>query len=608
MRYLLLFLLACAVLSIGSSVTAQGMLTVSVWPDKLLYDVGETAKIDVTVTNGGKDPVQGQLTVRVIWEMEDTQTLLQQPVELKAGEKKVVTATWKTAEVLGCEARAELQLDAKTTVAGSEYFNVCRAKDAQRVGIHTGSPNLFTWPEKAFIDSIPNAILNLRRGYANIIEHYSWAPDLFADMAPKQETWLSNYWQNKTAIKRSIEEEHKHGIKSLTYLISATPNVPGVELMRTHPEWFLYHPNGKPWNGGNLDVQRIDVSRNADDSAAYRAKYMYYGTGMYLFPNFSLKEPLDFGIQQLISSKLMFGWDGVRFDGHYVMWTAVCKGARDNTGKPVVSGKEAEAITKANTAYTKKEIFKVYPDFLFMFNASSQDPDIAEICSVGGAPANEPIKGAGNVNSQWNAWKDFTKYLLDDADRTRERGGYPYALLPPPWEVCPNVDRIQYPILFATTVHPWFCHPTLDRANDKGGTHYPIQKDFFRFATRYSALFWGHGIQRVKAPESLASVMPPTGNVWWKDFVYRRPLANGKQQLVIHLINEPPTPGIEADTQTLPTPISNIAVKFSGKVARAWVASAEPQLSCQRVPVENGTIKVPELRVWTVVIAETEGN
>ena len=113
----------------------------------------------------------------------------------------------------------------------------------------------------------------------------------------------------------------------------------------------------------------------------------------------------------------------------------------------------------------------------------------------------------------------------------------------PPWRVCPNVDRIQFPLLFAAaTIRGSACPELADTTKEV--LTYPIQKDYFRFATRFSAALWGRGIERVKSPEDMVEVSAPQGSVWWKEFVQRRPLANGRQQLVVHLINEPPTPNI----------------------------------------------------------------
>ena len=168
--------------------------------------------------------------------------------------------------------------------------------------------------------------------------------------------------------------------------------------------------------------------------------YFALGGGLSVFPNFSLKEPLEYGVQQLIASKKMFHWDGVRFDGHFIMWNTevcpggpcVCPGARDSTGKVVVSGEKANAITRANTEYTRRTISAVFPDYLFMFNGDAHQCDIAEICRDGGATANELIRTANEVTSQWHAWQAFSKYLLDDVDAARKLGGYAYAYMVPP--------------------------------------------------------------------------------------------------------------------------------------------------------------------------------
>ena len=52
----------------------------------------------------------------------------------------------------------------------------------------------------------------------------------------------------------------------------------------------------------------------------------------------------------------------------------------------------------------------------------------------------------------------------------------------------------------------------------------------------------------------------------------------------------------------------DITVKFKQPVTRVWLATSQPELSYRMLPVENGTVKVPELRIWSMVIAETEGK
>lgn len=588
---------------------AQEKLTVSVKPDKILYAPGETAQFKVTVCNEMKESVNGVLEVKVIWEMDDSVKVYETAINLSSGEKRVISAAWKTVNVLGCEVRVNLRNDKEILATAAEYFNVCKTRDVQRVGIHVGYPNAFTYPDKSYLDTIPGIVSNMCLAYANLMEHFSWAPDSYADLTPDSDEWTSTYFQSKTAILKAIEEEHKHGMKSYTYVISLGSGRPGLQLMQHHPEWFFYRENGQLYLS-ELDVKALDYSRNPDRRAPFLQNTVF------ITPNFAIPGPLEYGVRQIIDSTRMFNWDGVRFDGHFVMWNTelfpggpvICPNARDNTGKVVVSGEKARAIIRANTDYTRKTISAVFPDFLFMFNSYIQECDITDICRNGGASANEPIRESYALNSRWNTWKDFTQYLLDDVDTARKNGGYAYALLNTPWTVCPNADRIQYAILFATGDHPWFACPWCDRKSDMGGSHYPIQKDYFRFATRFSAALWGPGIERVKSPEDVVDVCTPQGSVWWKNFVQRRPMDNGRQQLVVHLINQPPTLRIESESQALPAPVKDIMVKFKQPVTRVWLATSQPEMSYRMLPVENGIVKVPELNIWSMVIAETNGK
>ncbi|MBU4285924.1 MAG: hypothetical protein KKD76_03355, partial [Verrucomicrobia bacterium] len=288
----------------GAASWAADEVTVKVWPDKVLYDVKQNAKFDVTLTNTRKEPVKGTLDVSLFWEMEDTRKLLEQGVDLAAGETKTVTTEWPTREVLGCEVRADFKDGQKILATGSEYFNVCRSKDSQRVGIHVEYPDLFTFPEKAYLDSIPAKVLSLRMAYGNIVEHFGWCPDIYCELAPQRDEWCSSYWQSKAAIQKAVEEEHKQGMKSLHYAAGYLWALPGAEMMRRHPDWIFYRESGQPWGGGIINVRKLDYERNPDRAAMHKLA----GGGLQgVFPDFSRKEAVEFGVQQLIESKKMFG-------------------------------------------------------------------------------------------------------------------------------------------------------------------------------------------------------------------------------------------------------------------------------------------------------------
>jgi hypothetical protein len=604
-------LFAALILATLAPVCAQQPVSVSLWPDKVLYTPGETAQFAVTVTNSGPGAVAGTLAARVLWEMDDAQKLPEQAVTVAPGETKKLTFTWKTRDVLGCEARAELVVDGRTVAAGAEYFNVCPQKEVLRVSLHGEYPDLFTYNTPEYLASLPAKVGSLRRAYCNVMEFFGWCPDNFANLAPAGDLWANSYYESKTALQAAVAEGHAQGVRSLHYAAGYTWSRPGYDLVREHPEFAVYDTLGRPQAGGTLNVESADFGAHPDVRAGYNATGACWQGAFF---NFARRDTVDWGIQQLLASKRMFGWDGVRFDGHFVVPTAYMAGGRDLDGTPIPSGEEGEKITAANTLYTKQQVFKVFPDYLFMYNGATYDavhnrplPDGVSMASQGGLVTDESYRTYYEVVSAWNSWKAFAGRMVQEADRCRANGGFAGGYLPPPWCVNPAVDRLQYCLLFAAQNHPFFSFPAQDRPQDVGGTHFPIQKDIFRFATRFSAFLWGREQERVPDPDQVVSVST-AGKVWWRDYVYERRRPDGRRFLIVQLINEPPTEFIQAEKQQLPQPLADVTVKFTHPVKQAWVASAEPELNYQRVEAPGGAVRVPRLAVWTMVVAEMGGE
>lgn len=607
-KHLLVSLLLLTTLA---PVAAQPSVTLSLWPDKVLYTPGETARFAVTAVNSGKDAVAGTLSVRAGWEMDESEQVAQQPLNLAPGETKKLEFTWKTRDVLGCEARAELLAGEQIVATSGEYFSVCPQKEILRVSLHGEYPGLFTYGTPDYLASIPAKVESLRRAYCNVMEFFGWCPDNFASLAPARDLWANSYFESKTALQQAVAAGHALGVRSLHYAAGYTWSRPGYDLVRTHPQFAVYDGKGRPLAGGTLNVQWADFGAHPDVRAGYaQAGACWQGA----FINFARRDAVDWGIKELIESKKMFGWDGVRFDGHFVVPTAYTAGCLDLDGKPLPSGDEGERITAANTLYTKEQVFKTFPDYLFMYNGATYDAvhnrplsDGVSMASRGGLVADESYRTYYEVVSAWNSWKAFADRLVQEADRCRASGGFAGGYMPPPWCVNPAVDRLQYCLLFAAQNHPFFSFPDQDRAADVGGTHFPLQKDIFRFVTRYSAFIWGREQERVKQPDRLVAV-DTAGKVWWKDFVYERKRADGRRFVIVQLINEPPSEFIQAEKQELPPPLADVTVKFAQPVKRAWVASYEPALNCQATDAPGGVVKVPRLAVWTMVVAEMGGE
>ena len=146
-------------------------------------------------------------------------------------------------------------------------------------------------------------------------------------------------------------------------------------------------------------------------------------------------------------------------------------------------------------------------------------------------------------------------------------------------------------------------------------------------------MLWGKGIDRVREPETIVEVTTGQGEIWWKNFVHQRTLADGRKYLIVHLLNAPPNKGMGVTEQPLPEPIKNVQVQFKAPVKKIWTATARPGPAKiitltkeerkgpnyrralthetygpmkygEAKVVEAGKIVVPELRMWTMVVAE----
>jgi len=625
-------------LSWGSMTLANGV-SVSPSPDKLLYKPGETASIEVTLKNNATTPFEGKLRVQVIWEMEDTKLLLEQPVKLGVNETNVIMAKWEKApEVLGCEARAELVgTDGKVMASAGEYFNVCSHLDVMRVGIHQGQWFLFA----PSTDRIRKMKQKEKEHYINIVEYMIGSSHVWS-LAPTEDLHYCGPLQSVTAVRTAIEEGHKVGQKATAYVTSYTTHgLDDIEVSLRHPEWLAYDKLGQPFNLG-VDVRSEDRLRtplrtdNIGPGGAFCSGTI----------NFMNQAALDYHIGQLIANHKLVGMDGVRYDGEPgSQW-----GDKDIDGKPFpdAAGRARERIRMIK--YIRERLRKEIPSYLFMFNAGRAvglgnpvdlkngvlAPDLKPIVEEGGGFCDEEQRGAFSAINEFNNWKKYADVMVSDVDLTRKEGGYAYELFPWPSTVHKNADEIGYSILLAAGDHPWFCYSgDDDAASSPEGTHYPIQRELYAFATRFSAMLWGKGIERIREPNGIVEVKSEKGEIWWENFVHQRVLADGQKYITVHLLNAPPNKTMGVIEQPMPEPIKNIQVQFKVPVKKVWLATARPgpakvitltkeqrsggnwrrapsheeygPMQYGEVKTENGKVIVPELRMWTMIVAEV-GN
>lgn len=591
---------------------AEPEMAVAVATDRVLYEPGSAAQVTVSVANRGEVAFAGKVVVLARWEMGESKALAEEGVTVGAGETKVVKAEWAgMPAVMGAEVRAEVRdAQGKTVAAGSEYFNVWPGRDFARVGIHAGC-SWMTSAEPAALAGNHALFDRYKQGYINLVEVF-FTKSAVLNLAPVEDEWVGYFVQSKAACRDAMQYLHGLGMKTAVYVTSyGYHSLDDLEIPMRHPEWLAYNEAGQP-DGVHCEVRNEDAFR-------FAPKRPGPNVGCFDGVNFNWTNQalLDYHVGQLIANQRMFGIDAVRYDGEPgAIW-----GKRDITGKsfPDAAGRAAERVRIVR--YIRAQVGKALPEYGFMFNAGTAvgtgnpvdvekgtlDPALLPVVEKGGSLCDEEMRGAYQAINPFHEWKRFADAVVSDVDLARRAGGYAYVLFPWTSTVHRNSDEIGYSILLAAGDHPWFCMPWLDLKNDPGGSHYPVQRELFAFATRFSAFLWGPGVERVRKAEEAVEVSSDKGEIWWRNFVHRRSVG-GKQYVIVHLLNAPPSKEIGVTEQALPEPVEAVRVRFKGAVKRAWVATARPGaggMAYGEAEVQDGEVRVGKLRVWTMVVAET---
>ncbi|MCX7933778.1 MAG: hypothetical protein N3A66_00790, partial [Planctomycetota bacterium] len=216
-----------------------------------------------------------------------------------------------------------------------------------------------------------------------------------------------------------------------------------------------------------------------------------------------------------------------------------------------------------------------------------------ELCRGGGLIMNEYINQAESVQHPLHRWDVYGPSVAADVEAIKKLGGYYGPILGSP----DNADgRYTNVFAYAAGAHPYYHH------------HWGA------FMTRYGGFCWDKAIVRRNDAEKIAAV---AGKVWWKHWVFDRPLAKGKQ-LIVHLINPPKgeTVGEGKTKEDLPPPAQNISVTilpsaFADTVpVRAARLSPEPALK-ENVALEksdDGSYRliITEVAIWNILVIECE--
>lgn len=583
-------------LSPGLAGEAQPLKLLSVRADKILYDEKAPVRGEITVKNESKEAKT--VTVRASLEWELDQKTPPQEVQLAVPAEQTATATinWPQAPGrFGHALKAEVRLGDAAIASGEDFFQVCNVY--WNVALISAAG--FIWQQfdnfkpRTDMKWADETVAGFRKDYYNGFEKFFWAPDDFLEMTPDQEIWWSGqarYLESKSGLKGLIDRAHAQGMKAITYAKLTGGGPTGAEMARRHPEWL--------WQTGGT----LAVDRNAKQLADWDITSEKHWGG-WVAVNYNMNDPkvVDIGIKELIDSATMFGWDGARWDGNF----DVAREVFDLEGKPVekLTAEQVDARNAENMSRTKAAITKAHPRYVYGYNwtqgnwaqsMANNPKESPELCRGGGLIMNEYINQAAGVQHPLHRWEVYGPSVADDVEAIRKLGGYYGPILSSP----DNADgRYTNVFAYAAGAHPYYHHHW-------GG-----------FMTRFGGFCWDNALVRRHDPEKVATV---SDGVWWKHWIFERPIDATHTQLIIHLINPPakPTVGEGKKKEDLPPPVKNVTVKLlpdalkGGKALRAMRLSPEPAVS-EAVPVNAApdgscTLAIPDVAIWNILVIDCE--
>lgn len=591
-----LALLAGAALAQATVGEAPALRVVSVQSEKVLYGLKEPVKGAVTVGNAGKEPAQVMVSAWLEWEVDQSNKPQTATLSVEPGKTAVAAFVWKQAPArYGHALKAEVSVRGRKLGAGEDYFNVCdnywNVALPWAVGFMWDAYDQKMMP-KADPAWVERYLGEMRKGFYNCFEHFFWAQDDFLGMVPTKEVWWSGqarYRESVSAIKLLIDRSHDNGIKATTYAKLTGAGPFGMDVARRHPEWV--------WQSGGT----LAVDRNVQQIHDWDTTTEKHWSG-WVPVNYNMNVPavVDIGIKNLSDSATFFDWDGARWDGNFDVWSEVY----DLEGKLVekLTPDQVDARNAANMRRTKDYITKVHPQFRYGYNwtqgnwqqsMATSPRESTELCRGGGLIMNEYINQAAGVQHPLHRWEVYGPSVADDVEAIKALGGYYGPIL-----TSENNPDGKYTNVFAYAAgaHPYYHHL------------------WGEFVTRNSAFLWDNALKRVHGPENLVLV---SSGVWWRNWVFERPVDASRKQLIVHLINPPAKPNVGESKapEDMPPPLKSVEVRVLPGLLAGWTPvraaclSPEPALR-ETLPVEavEGVYKctVPEVALWNVVVIDLQ--
>lgn len=578
--------------------------------EKIRYAPGATLKGNAIVRNLGGDKARGRLTFYLEHDLNVRDKVKELPVELGKGEsRRFDIEVPLPRRELGHALVAVFQSDNGQDVSEkADYFSI--ADNFYRVAIFAAHL-LYHGGAVRGESTIRPVVEEARRNYGNCMEFFSWAEDDLTEMSPDTDYWFSGqscYQQSKDGVRTTVRLAHEQGIAMVTYGKFSSIGYAGWKTGYDYPDDYKSQYDYAPGMWSPVNVRYLDRMRFKEfvplttgpairEETAFQVAWQTWPALQHFVPDLTPRM-VRLSAEEVLRSVDMFGWDGIRWDGHPCSGWA--HGGKDVDQYAYEDARKTEMLMR----YFKAIVNDRHPAFRHGYNYlnnmaqpahdwACEDFELDELCRDGGLLMNESMKEAAGQTYEWVA-----QNLQVQGDLSRERGGFLLS-----FEVTSTSPRDQLAsriLLLAAGARP--CN-----VREVHGS--------LRYATRFSRYGFDETLRRLARPGGVIKPAAAT-TLWWDPFVYETRPEKGHEQLVVNLINLPRAAVFKGERSPkrdieLDLPAAAAAVAFDVTLPPTHKLTAahaiDPfTLAVTSLPMKDGRVAAPSVRFWSVLVLDVE--
>lgn len=431
-------------------------------------------------------------------------------------------------------------------------------------------------------------VAGLRAKYSNWIDLFFYAPcDWACHASPLAEWWSgqTGYHHKEENLKAFAALCQREGLAMAAYA-SRNPAGPfGWAVARQHPDWF---------GAGGRITGRYNVEQLEKwNDPAWRATRPEQAWWL-LRVDLTRLDALDYGIDRLLEGIDRYGWDAIRFDGHYTVGQ--------------------DAVSTRNMRRLKERVWEQHPGLHLGYNygrgpawgAGGWTHELREAMAGGGMYMQEGIRNWRHSDQAYTSWRHYAENELRIARRIHAFGGHYHCI----WDLHnPELTETQrlYKLIFGLIAggHPAY------------GSHDAVSvgcENWGAFMTRWSELLWHRALR--PAPEAAKRIEVDNDTLYWKPLVQERVVSKDERLVILHLVNPPTDDAIARGG--MPEPVStpttlSYAPPPGETVEKAWVLHPERDMTNGAFcPVsERGgrsEVTLAQLTHWAVAVWQLRGS